>query len=391
MATETDNIRFLKGSQANYNALPLKDVNTFYYVDEKDLYLGEILLSSAEDVAAAVASIELNAAAIKTLQDELDALVDPDGTGGGSISTQINTLREELNAAILANTNAITAEETRAKGIESGLRTDVDKVSEDLSTLSATVSANEEDIEKKVSDLNTTIQENTTAISGLDSRVSAHDGAITLLEETIDPLGEAVEELESQISSLIGEDAEKSVRAIAAEELAAQLIPAEAQESLDTLQEIAAWIQGHPDDVADINQAISALEAADLAQDGKITTLEEAIAAINGDAGILQQAKTYTDTEVGSLRSVVEGNKNTLDGEITELQKAIDAINHEDTGILAQAELSIENAITALGLGTASKKDVEYFENMAATAEANAKAYTNAALTWGEIPAAEIE
>lgn len=384
-------VRFLKGSQANYNALPLKDVNTFYYVDEKDLYLGEILLSSAEDVAAAVASIELNAAAIKTLQDELDALVDPDGTGGGSISTQINTLREELNAAILANSTAIKAEEDRAKAIESGLRTDVDKVSGDFAALFATVTANEEDIEEKVSELSSKVNKNTDDIEAASILVGEHTNAISALSEDVDTLIEDVDAVETAIATLIGVDTEKSVRAIAAEELAFQLIPTEAQDSLDTLQEIAAWIQKHPDDVADINQAILALEAADLAQGGKITTLEEAIAAINGDAGILQQAKTYTDTEVGSLRSVVEGNKNTLDGEITELQKAIDAINHEDTGILAQAELSIENAIAALGLGTASKKDVEYFENMAATAEENAKAYTDAALTWGEIPATEVE
>lgn len=68
-------------------------------------------------------------------------------------------------------------------------------------------------------------------------------------------------ELTSKVTTLVGSDANKSVRAIAAEELAAQLIPQNAQEALDTLQEIAAWIQSHPGDAAAMNAKIQALEA----------------------------------------------------------------------------------------------------------------------------------
>ena len=52
-------------------------------------------------------------------------------------------------------------------------------------------------------------------------------------------------------------DKNKSIRAIAAEEIAEQLIPDSAQESLDTLQEISNWIQQHPDDVAEMNKNIA--------------------------------------------------------------------------------------------------------------------------------------
>lgn len=53
-----------------------------------------------------------------------------------------------------------------------------------------------------------------------------------------------------RINTLVGSDTDKSVRTIANEELAAQLIPQDAQEALDTLEEIAAWIQEHPQDAA---------------------------------------------------------------------------------------------------------------------------------------------
>ena len=64
----------------------------------------------------------------------------------------------------------------------------------------------------------------------------------------------------SVVATLIGSDTGKSARTIANEELAAQLVPANAKESLDTLGEIAAWIQDHPDDAAAMNAAITALQ-----------------------------------------------------------------------------------------------------------------------------------
>lgn len=65
---------------------------------------------------------------------------------------------------------------------------------------------------------------------------------------------------EGKLTTLIGTDAGKSVRAIANEELVAQLIPETAAASLDTLQEIAAWIQAHPGDASAMNAAIEALQ-----------------------------------------------------------------------------------------------------------------------------------
>lgn len=59
-----------------------------------------------------------------------------------------------------------------------------------------------------------------------------------------------IDALENQVNTLVGDDANKSVRTIANEELTKQLIPEDAKESLDTLQEIAAWIQNHPDDAS---------------------------------------------------------------------------------------------------------------------------------------------
>lgn len=63
---------------------------------------------------------------------------------------------------------------------------------------------------------------------------------------------------EGKITTLIGEDASKSARAIAAEEVAK--IVDGADSSYDTLKEIADWISGHKTDATAMNSAIIALE-----------------------------------------------------------------------------------------------------------------------------------
>ena len=58
------------------------------------------------------------------------------------------------------------------------------------------------------------------------------------------------------LNTLIGNDKGQSVRDISIDVLTEQLVPKTAQESLDTLEEIADWIQKHPEDAAAMNTAI---------------------------------------------------------------------------------------------------------------------------------------
>lgn len=148
--------------------------------------------------------------------------------------------------------------------------------------------------------------------------------------------------VDTKVTTLIGSDTNKSVRDIANEELAAQLIPEGAKESLDTLQEIANWIQNHPDDASAMNAAIAALQAKtklgkytpegqteaieyatveayveaikkDLATNttgltSRVEANEQAIAIINGDSNTegsinkaLADAKAYADNKIQSI------------------------------------------------------------------------------------------
>lgn len=93
----------------------------------------------------------------------------------------------------------------------------------------------------------------------LDEALAALIGS-KAAQADLEALAGRVTTVEGSVATLIGEDAGKSARTIANEELAKQLIPEAAQESLDTLAEIAAWIQEHPGDASAMNEAITALQ-----------------------------------------------------------------------------------------------------------------------------------
>ena len=86
----------------------------------------------------------------------------------------------------------------------------------------------------------------------------------------------------ADVATLVGADTGKSVRTIAAEELAAQLIPEDAQDSLNTLTEIADWIQDHPDDASAMNTAITKLQAIVAGIGGEEDDYATVVAAIEG-------------------------------------------------------------------------------------------------------------
>ena len=107
----------------------------------------------------------------------------------------------------------------------------------------------------------------------------------------------------TDLATLVGSDTGKSARTIANEELAKQLIPEDAQESLNTLTEIAAWIQEHPDDASAMNAAIAKLNEIAAGIGGEEDDYATVMAAIEGKitaamAGIAQGATKVEKSEI---------------------------------------------------------------------------------------------
>ena len=197
---------------------------------------------------------------------------------------------------------------------------------------------------------------------------------------------------QTTVDTLVGADTGKSVRTIANEELAAQLIPEGAQESLNTLQEIAQWIQDHPDDAAAMNTAIEALETkVDTGEQTVSAYVTAAIAALNiGDyataaaltavAGRVTtlEGASHTHANKAELDKIADGDKAKWDAAEQNAKDYADGLagNYDAAGSATAAETSAKQYADSL----ASNYDPA---GSATAAETNAKAYTDTALTWG--------
>ena len=119
----------------------------------------------------------------------------------------------------------------------------------------------------------------------------------------------SVQALTGKVNTLVGEDTNKSARAIAAEETAK--IVAGADASYDTLKEIADWISSHTTDAAAMNSAIVALQGivAGIGGDGEKATVvayvDDAIAALK----IGDYAKAADLTALAARVSALESGK----------------------------------------------------------------------------------
>ena len=122
----------------------------------------------------------------------------------------------------------------------------------------------------------------TLAVNGVDVAIKGLAALAYKAQVSQADLDAALQAVLGNITTLVGSDAGKSARTIANEELAAQLIPESAKDSLDTLQEIAAWIQEHPDDASAMNAAIEALQAVTAGIGGEEDDYASVVAAIEG-------------------------------------------------------------------------------------------------------------
>ena len=97
---------FRAGTKAQYDALAVKDTQTFYFLnDVSDLYIGEVKLSNATDLAAAVADIAQNAADIAEIQSELETL-----EGNENVAGSIRNLIKAASDLLMAEINKKTTQ-----------------------------------------------------------------------------------------------------------------------------------------------------------------------------------------------------------------------------------------------------------------------------------------
>ena len=260
------------------------------------------------------ASTGILATAKKYTDDELTTLK-------GGYTGDLQTLRSDINSN---DTDIAHLQELHATGSHNGYSTVAEEIN---AKAGADITGT---VQKYVEDKVSTIKGTT---DGLNTRIAALEGTVGDAESG---LVKDVTDNKAKLATLIGSDASKSVRTIANEELAAQLIPANAAESLNTLQEIAAWIQAHPGDASEMNAKITALEGTvgkEAEGDSPATGLVKKV------ADNASNIKANSD-KIGTNATNIKANADAID--------ALEALHAKDGQTMKSVATEVSEGITGI-------------------------------------------
>ena len=412
----------------------MADIKKFLDQEGVSTLWGKIAAELKAEEEARAAAIEAEAKRAELAEEDLAGdISDLSSYVGTFTHDTAKNVVEYINAktagiATSGNLEALAQRVTAAEGDIDAIEADYLKAADktELSNAIATEKSRAEGIE-----------------GGLETRLAAVEGDYlknadkTTLQGNIDGVA-------GRVTTLEGDDAGKSVRTIANEELAKQLIADGAAESLDTLTEIAAWIQAHPEDASAMNAAIEALQAkvdtgdktvsayvtaainalsiGDYAKASDLTALAARVKSVEddylkaadktelNDAIALKADKTALDavsavanaaavkTEVNAALAL-KADQSALEAEVTARQNAVNANSQAISGIKNGASI---NNFASVETALAGKQDViaaNTYDAYGAASNAltSAKGYTDTAfgniqaLTTVEIEAAIAE
>lgn len=125
-------VKFLKGTAAEYTELASKNSTTFYYTtDDAQLYLGEIKLSNGSDLTAAITRIAKNEGDITTINTTLTT-IQGDESVEGSVKNLIKAAKTDLEGQI-------SAVDTKVGSLESLETADKDNIVDAINSVLAAV------------------------------------------------------------------------------------------------------------------------------------------------------------------------------------------------------------------------------------------------------------
>ena len=193
----------------------------------------------------------------------------------------------------------------------------------------------------------------TLSVNGADIAVKGLAALAYKAQVSEADLDTALKAVVTNVGTLIGSDSGKSARTIANEELAAQLIPESAQESLDTLGEIAAWIQEHPNDASAMNAAITKLQGIVAGIGGEDDDYATVIAAIEGKIAAAQTA-IYAAITAGDTNGHLKVNGTDVTVYThpahTAKQNGLYKVTVDAEGHVSDAQAVTKEDITGLGI-----------------------------------------
>ncbi len=405
------NVKFLKGTAAQYAAIAAKDINTFYYVDDKDLYLGSIKLSNAEDLAAAIVRIAAN----ETKIGEIATLTT---TKKDSLVNAVNELKAEIAALTGGETGGISDMIEQVTGKLANLTTEAKgSLVAAINELDAAIDANAEAAA-------ITIDSETTTSGMLKSYTvkqgNKQIGVIDIPKDMVVKSGEVVVNPEGQtagtyiVLTLANATEDKIYVNVGTlvDIYTAKANASKVQLTINpTTREISADIVAGSIEAADLAaSAVTTEKIADknvtkakLADDvqaslGKADSAVQTVAESTVNGSILVDGKevavhglgsaAYADTDDfdanGSAATAESNAKAYTDAEIKKLDADVKSAEVEAGKGLQVQVVEVDGKITSVAV-SGDYSNTYDAKGAASTAETNAKAYVDGALTWGSM------
>ena len=302
----------------------------------------------------------------------------------GDLSTRLNTVEGQITT-INTNMDTLTKAVSTMTGIVDEIPNKVStEVTDQLSSLDATVWSTGESMDP---DFKTEANKN----KRVAVKVVQTDGKITEVEvfendiATATSVGEVNSRIDTLTSTFIGDkkdkdgnlvDQNKSIRTIATDVLTEVLVKENADEAYDSLAEMSAWLQSHPENAAAMNQAVSK-NTADISNlSPRVQELEESFDEI---------LSAFEDNEEGSA-----GLFNVLTDRISNAVASVDntTSSYLSTTLNDKTEGEGDNAYTikelVIGVTTGSVSENDNALAVASDVKSYVDACIENGLTWAE-------
>ena len=297
----------------NYNALPFisakaADVHSCAKAANKPTYSASEITGLSDYISGEIQDTDTQYKLVKVsdynykLQSKTLNGTWADVEGSAIVIPNDTDAIEALEASIATLTGADTVEGSVAKALKDA-KAYADGKDAAITAAKSAADAAQADVDALETKIGTVPADKTVVemISDAQAAATYDDTALTGRVTTV----------EGKVTTLIGDDASKSARTIASEEVAK--IVAGADASYDTLKEIADWISSHKSDATAMNSAIVALEAIvdGIGGDGEKATVVEYVTDAIAALKIGDYAKAADLTALAGRVTTLEGKAHT--------------------------------------------------------------------------------
>lgn len=421
-------VKFLRGTSTAFKAIAAPDNKTFYYLTDTDeLYLGKQLLSNHPEVATLKKAFETyktsNDTRVKTVEDNIGTVGDfaevgatvsaaivklaadiknAQSAGSVTVSTEITTEGMSKSYTFIQNGKQITVIDIPKDMVVSGGEVVKDPVGQTPGTYICLTLANatQDKLYINVAGLVDvyTAAEGATEIQLAFGGTNGHEVSATLVDGGIstDKIAEGAvttakiadknvtkAKLEQAVQDSLGK-ADTAVQTVAEGTVNGEILVdgegvkvhglgsaayqnSDAFDGAGTAAGVKTELLG--DETTPAAETIRGVKKAVEGATGKITALETKVDDALGDGG---NVATQIETAIGKLDAVKTAATGKAINKITQVDGVITEIGELDVaGLIATAKTE---AVEAAAADATTK---------AGTAETNAKAYTDTAMTWG--------